>query len=90
MYLMFEALGHVDDREIMLANLDLLDTTHATQFPPNRLQFVLYNPTDVERTARISISPAQGKSVRFNSGAKSMAPEVRVPAHRILQFTAEY
>jgi len=90
MYLMFEALGHVDDREIMLANLDLLDTTHATQFPPNRLQFVLYNPTDVERTARISIPPAQGKSVRFNAGAKSMAPEVRVPARGILQFTAEY
>jgi len=90
MYLMFEALGHVDDREIMLANLDLLDTSSATQFPPNRLQFVLYNPTDVERTARISISPAQRKSVRFNAGAKSMAPEVRVPARRILQFTAEY
>jgi hypothetical protein len=90
MYLMFEALGHVDDREIMLANLDLLDTTSATQFPPNRLQFVLYNPTDVERTARISISPAQGKPVRFSAGAESMAAEVGVPAHGILQFTAEY
>ena len=36
MYLMFEALGQVSDRELMLVNLDLLDATHAKEFPPHK------------------------------------------------------
>jgi hypothetical protein len=33
MYLMFEALGKVSDRELMLVNLDLLDSTKSKEFP---------------------------------------------------------
>ena len=44
MYLMFEALGHVSDRELMLVNLDLLDTFAAKEFPAHELNFILYNP----------------------------------------------
>jgi len=33
MYLMYEALGRVSDRELMLANLDLLDAFNAKLFP---------------------------------------------------------
>ena len=44
MYLMFEALGHVSERELMLVNLDLLDVNDAKTFPPRHLNFILYNP----------------------------------------------
>src|SRR5712692_2690115 len=45
MYLMFEALGKVSDRELMLVNLDLLDAANAKDFPSRKLSFILYNPT---------------------------------------------
>jgi hypothetical protein len=41
MYLMFEALGQVSDRELMLVNLDLLDAVHMKEFPPQKLSFIL-------------------------------------------------
>src|SRR6266478_4365740 len=53
MYLMFEALGQVSDRELMLVNLDLLDAAHAKEFPSRELNFILYNPTVVARSANI-------------------------------------
>ncbi|PYX36561.1 MAG: hypothetical protein DMG81_15855, partial [Acidobacteria bacterium] len=54
MYLMFEALGQVKDRELMLVNLDLLDVLDAKQFPPRQLNFILYNPTAEDRSAELS------------------------------------
>jgi hypothetical protein len=90
MYLMFEALGKVDDRELMLVHLDLFDIPSAAQFPANRLQFVLYNPTADERSATISIPVAQGKSVRLNSGGTPVDNKIRIPAHGIMRLTAEY
>ena len=44
MYLMFEALGHVSDRELMLVNLDLLDTFDAKSVSGARAQFHLVQP----------------------------------------------
>jgi hypothetical protein len=38
MYLMFEALGQVSDRELMLVNLDLPDTFDAKGFPAQTLK----------------------------------------------------
>jgi hypothetical protein len=90
LYLMFEALGRIDDRELMLVNLDLLDTLSAAQFPANRLQFILYNPLAAERSATISIPSAQGNPVRLSAGGKPVDSRIQVRAHGILQITAEY
>src|SRR5260370_1477304 len=57
MYLMFEALGQVSERELMLVNLDLLDAAHAKELPSRELNFILYNPTLSTRPATIPIPP---------------------------------
>jgi hypothetical protein len=90
MYLMFEALGQVSDRELMLVNLDLVDAFEATAFPPRQLNFILYNPTPEERSAKIAIPPAQGQPFRLRLAGKEIADQVHVPAHGIMRLTAEY
>ena len=90
LYLMFEALGRTDDRELLLVNLDLLETPRAAEFPGKPLQFVLYNPTGMERSATLDFPAGRGKTVHLSAGAKPMESQVRIPAHGILQFTAEY
>ena len=90
MYLMFEALGHVDDRELMLVNLDLLDALAPPQFPASRLEFILYNPTPETRSATITIPVAQGKAVRLRVEGKPIGSKVQVAARGILRMTAEY
>jgi hypothetical protein len=90
LYLMFEALGRVEDRELMLVNLDLLDTPAAAQFPAKQLHFVLYNPTLEQRSANISIPAAQGNQVRLSADGKSMANPLNLPAHGIMQLTVEF
>jgi hypothetical protein len=44
MYLMFEALGQVSDRELMLVNLDLFDALNAKEFPLATAKFHLVQP----------------------------------------------
>ena len=90
MYLMFEALGHVSDRELMLVNLDLLDTFDAKLFLTNQLNFILYNPTPDSRSATISIPPAQGRRVRLSQDGKTVSETLQVPAHGIIRLVAEY
>jgi hypothetical protein len=90
MYLMFEALGRCDDKEVMFVNLDLLDIRQASAFPANRLQFVLYNPTLAERSTTLDFPTAKGAAVQLRSDGKSVDTEVRIPPHGILQLTAEY
>ena len=90
MYLMFEALGHVDDRELMLVNLDLLDTIDAKRFPEKQLNFVLYNPTPEKRSAVISIPPAMERQVRFTQDGKAGSDTVEVPGHGTVRLLAEY
>ncbi|MGH9454964.1 MAG: hypothetical protein ACRD2O_13430, partial [Terriglobia bacterium] len=90
MYLMFEALGRVPDRELMLVNLDLLDAFDAQRFPPRDLNFVLFNPTASERQAVLSIPFAQGETVRWSSNGEPIPGATRIPAHKYLRLKAEY
>jgi hypothetical protein len=90
MYLMFEALGQASDRELMLVNLDLLDTVDAKLFPPRQLNFVLYNPTADTRPASISIPPAQGHEVHLSQDGKSIGGTVQIPGHEWIRLLAEY
>lgn len=70
MYLMFEALGQVSDRELMLVNLDLLDVHQLNKFPPPTLKFVLYNPTAVPRSANINFPTGKQRSARLTVNGK--------------------
>jgi hypothetical protein len=87
---MFEALGHVEDRELMLVNLDLIDTPSAAQFPAKQLHFVLYNPTLEQRSASFSIPAAQGAKVRLTVDDKPIDSPLKIPAHGIARLTAEF
>ncbi|HEX5482584.1 MAG TPA: hypothetical protein VFZ08_08155 [Terriglobia bacterium] len=90
MYLMFEALGKVDDWELMLVNLDLLDIFDLQAFPPHDLNFVLFNPTGLDRSAVLSIPIAQREPVRWTSDGKPISDTIRIPAHQHLRLKAEY
>jgi hypothetical protein len=90
MYMMFEALGRVSDRELMLVNLDLLDTQSAHLFPARQLAFILYNPTAETRSASISIPSAQTRQVHLSQDGKSVNDMVRIPGHTWLRLLAEY
>ena len=89
MYLMFEALGQVADREMMLVNLDLLDIRDARQFPPRQLNFVLYNPTAQTRSARLSVPWAHPASVRWTADGKAIRETIDVPAKEVLRLIAD-
>jgi hypothetical protein len=90
MHLMFDALGVASDRELMLVNLDLLDVLDVNQFPPRSLNFLLYNPTSGERSATISIPPAQGQRIRAQQDGKAAGDTLRVPGHGIVRLLMEY
>src|SRR5450755_1520713 len=90
MYLMFEALGQVSDRDLMLVNLDLLDAGHVREFPPKKLNFILYNPTAVARTANIKIPAAKEGTARLTAKGKVSEAAVTVPKQSFIQLMAEY
>ena len=90
MYLMFEALGQVSDRELMLLNLDLLDAVNAKQFPPRQLNFILYNPTAVTRSATIAISVASQRPVRLRVNGKATSETVQVPRQSFIRLLADF
>jgi hypothetical protein len=90
MYLMFEALGQVSDRELMLVNLDLLDAVNAKDFPPRQLNFILYNPTAVTRSATIAISAASQRPVRLNVNGKTTSEKVQVPRQSFIRLLADF
>jgi hypothetical protein len=90
MYLMFEALGQVSDRELMLVNLDLVDTFEGEHFPPRHLNFILYNPTAETRSATIDIPPAKGVSVRITENGKAVSETVKVPSHAFLRLSVDF
>ena len=89
MYLMFEALGQVTDRELMLVNLDLLDAVHTKEFPSQTLNFVLYNPTPIARSANITIPPAKERAVRLSVNGKASEATLQVPRQSFMQVMAE-
>jgi hypothetical protein len=90
MYLMFEALGQVSDRELMLVNLDLLDAVHMKEFPPQKLSFILYNPTSVARSATIKIPAAKGRATRLSVNGKASEATLQVPRQSFIQLMAEF
>ena len=90
MYLMFEALGKVNDRELMLVNLDLLDIADMKSFPPQKLNFVLFNPTDASRSATISIPGAQQRPVRLRANGNSSGQTIQVPGRSYIQLQVEF
>lgn len=89
MYLMFEALGHVSDRELMLVNLDLLDEVSANEFPPRKLNFILFNPTAVDRSASIDIPVAKAGTARLTVNGKPSAPTLQIPKQSFIKLLAE-
>lgn len=90
MYLMFEALGRVSDRELMMVNLDLLDTYDAKQFPPRQLNFVLYNPTLQSRSATLTVPSAQSARVRWSENGNPIAETLNVPGQAIVRIVADF
>ena len=90
MYLMFEALGQVSDRELMLVNLDLLDSLESNQFPAKRLNFILYNPTAETRVGTISIPPAHGASFRITENSNVVPATLNVAARAVLRLVVDF
>jgi hypothetical protein len=89
-YLMFEALGQSSDRELMLVNLDLLDAAHSKDFPPHKLNFVLFNPTPTDRSATITVPPARQQSVRFSVDGTTTSNSLHVPRQSYIRLLAEF
>jgi len=90
LYLMFEALGTTDDRELMLVNLDLLDAFDSAEFPPRELDFVLYNPTGSRRSTRVTIPGAGGKPAKITAGGLPAAEPISVGPGMYVRIKAEY
>jgi hypothetical protein len=90
MYLMFEALGKVSDRELMLVNLDLLDIANAKSFPAQNLNLILFNPTPVSRSANIAIPAAQQRRVRMRADGKDVSGQIQIQARSFLRLQAEF
>ncbi len=90
MYLMFEALGQVSERELMLVNLDLLDAAHAKEFPSRELNFILYNPTVATRSATIAIPAAGQRTVRMSVNGITTSETVQVPRGSFIRLLAEF
>jgi hypothetical protein len=90
MYLMFEALGQSSDRELMLVNLDLLDVLQAKEFPPHKLNFILYNPTLDVRSTTITIPVAKQRTLRLSSNGKAISEALQVPKRSFIELQAEF
>ncbi len=94
MAMMFEALGRVEDRELMLVNLDLLDITDAATFPPRILNFILYNPTAQPRPGLLTLPCASGAPVRWlevqGETATPSSDQVTVAAGAMRRLIAEW
>ena len=90
MYLMFEALGRVSDRELMLVNLDLLDSLDAKNFPPRQLNFMIYNSTAETRAATISIPSAKGVSFRITANGNVVPATLNVSARSFLRLVVDF
>lgn len=90
MYLMFEALGQSSDRELMLVNLDLLDAAHSSEFPPKKLNFILYNPMPIDRPTSITIPVARQRPVRLSMDGKASSDTLHVPKQSFIRLLAEF
>ena len=87
MYLMFEALGQVSDRELMLVNLDLLDAARCKRVSATKVEFHFLQPHS-QRPIRetIEIPPAKGRPVRVSVNGKASTAAVTVPKQSFMQL----
>jgi len=90
LYLMFEALGTTDDRDLMLVNLDLLDAFDSGDFPPRQLDFILFNPTGSNRPTRVAIPGAGGRPVKLTVGGAPATEPISVGPGTYIRLKAEY
>jgi len=90
MYLMFEALGLASDRELMLVNLDLLDVVHTAEFPPQKLNFILYNPTHNARSTTIAFPAAEGRTLRMTANGQAAAGTLEIQQRSFIRLQAEF
>jgi hypothetical protein len=90
LYLIFEALGTTNDRELMLVNLDLLEALDSAKFPPRELNFILFNPTGSTRSARIAIPPAAGGPVRLTIDGAPASEPISVEPKKYVRIQAQY
>jgi hypothetical protein len=90
MYLMFEALAQSSDRDLMLVNLDLLDVTQSKEFPPQKLNFILYNPTSNARSTKITFPAAKGRTVRLTVIGKAATETLEVQKRSFIRLLAEF
>src|ERR1700686_656856 len=90
MYLIFEALGKVDDRELMLVNLALLNFTVARSFPSKKLNFILFNPTPAGRSATITIPAARERNAHLTANGKPLGAGLQIAGGYFLQLRAEF
>jgi hypothetical protein len=90
MYLMFEALGQSSDRELMLVSLDLLDVAHSAEFPPQKLNFILYNPMPNTRSTKIAFPAAKGHPVRLTANGKAVAETLEIQKQSFVRLQAEF
>ena len=89
MYLLFEGLGRVADRELMLVNLNLLEVEHRKAFPPRKLDFLLFNPGPAGRTAEITLPFAQGRPFRLLADGKEIGATIHVPGGASIRLACE-
>ncbi|TAM80272.1 MAG: hypothetical protein EPN47_16065 [Acidobacteria bacterium] len=89
-YLMFEALGSVRDRELLLVNLDLIDAFDAGKFPPRELEFILFNPTDQDREAAINIPVAGSTPAKLMTGQEQLRGAISISAGKFIRIKASY
>ena len=87
---MFEALGKVEDRELMLVNLDLLDIADAKSFPSQKLNFILFNPAPASRSAKITIPAARDRTVHLTANGKPVGVTLQIAGRSFLQLQAEF
>jgi hypothetical protein len=74
----------------MLVNLDLLDDANAKDFPAQKLNFILYNPTASIRSASISIPAAGQRNVRVTVDGKAIEEAIQIRGHTFLEVHAEF
>jgi hypothetical protein len=74
----------------MLVNLDLLDVHQLDKFPPPTLNFLLYNPTAIARSANINIPLAKQRTARFTVNGKPSDATVQLSKQSFVLLMVEF
>jgi len=74
----------------VIVNLDLLDVSHSAEFPPRKLNFILYNPTPIARSTKIVFPAAKGRPVRLTANSNTVAETLEVQKQSFIRLLAEF